>query len=116
MTLKQKRFCEEYVKSGNATKAAQVCGYSEKTARQQGQRLLTKKETAEYIEKLNKEITENNIADMRECLETLTQIIRNGNDKNKIAALDLRLKTLGAYVDKKELTGDIKITVGIDES
>lgn len=116
MTLKQKRFCEEYIKSGNATQAATACGYSAKTARQQGQRLLTKKETAEYIKKLNEEITENNIADMRECLEALTQIIRKGNDKNKIAAADLRLKTLGAYIDKKELTGDITITVGIDEN
>jgi phage terminase small subunit len=33
MTDKQKRFCEEYVKDWNATRAAIAAGYSEKTAR-----------------------------------------------------------------------------------
>lgn len=38
---KQSRFCEEYVVDLNATAAAIRAGYSEKTARSQGQRLLT---------------------------------------------------------------------------
>ena len=32
LSLKQKKFCEEYVISGNATDAAKRAGYSEKTA------------------------------------------------------------------------------------
>lgn len=38
---KQKRFVEEYLVDLNATQAAIRAGYSEKTARSQGQRLLT---------------------------------------------------------------------------
>ncbi|WP_161935081.1 terminase small subunit, partial [Lactococcus lactis] len=41
LTEKQKRFCDEYIKLGNATQAAINAGYSKRTARSQGQRLLT---------------------------------------------------------------------------
>lgn len=41
LTSKQQRFCQEYLVDLNATKAAERAGYSMKTARSQGQRLLT---------------------------------------------------------------------------
>ncbi len=41
LSPKQKRFVEEYIIDLNATQAAIRAGYSEKTARSQGQRLLT---------------------------------------------------------------------------
>ena len=41
LTEKQKRFCDFYIETGNAAEAARLAGYSERTARQQGQRLLT---------------------------------------------------------------------------
>lgn len=41
MTNRQKRFVEEYLVDLNATQAAIRAGYSEKTARAQGQRMLT---------------------------------------------------------------------------
>lgn len=41
LTDKQLRFVDEYLVDLNATQAAKRAGYSEKTARQQGQRLLT---------------------------------------------------------------------------
>ena len=41
LTDKQQRFCEEYLVDLNATQAAIRAGYSKKTARSQGQRLLT---------------------------------------------------------------------------
>jgi phage terminase small subunit len=41
LTAKQERFVEEYLIDLNATAAARRAGYSEKTARSQGQRLLT---------------------------------------------------------------------------
>lgn len=41
LTAKQERFVEEYLICLNATQAAIKAGYSEKTARSQGQRMLT---------------------------------------------------------------------------
>lgn len=42
LTLKQQRFADEYIISGNATQAAIEAGYSEKTARFIGNENLTK--------------------------------------------------------------------------
>ncbi len=41
MTPKQESFCREYLVDLNATAAAHRAGYSERTAKQQGSRLLT---------------------------------------------------------------------------
>lgn len=41
LSVKQRRFVAEYLKDANATQAAVRCGYSKKTAKQQGSRLLT---------------------------------------------------------------------------
>jgi phage terminase small subunit len=48
---KQKRFADEYLVDLNATQAAIRTGYSKKTARSQGQRLLTKDDIQSYIGK-----------------------------------------------------------------
>ena len=42
LTIKQDRFCNEYVISGNAAEAARRAGYREKCARQVGSENLTK--------------------------------------------------------------------------
>lgn len=49
LTPKQQRFVAEYLKDLNATQAAIRCGYSEKTAGQQGFRLLKNAEIAAAI-------------------------------------------------------------------
>lgn len=48
---KHKRFVEEYLKDLNAAKAAERAGYSKRTARAQGSRLLTHADVSEAIEK-----------------------------------------------------------------
>ena len=48
---KQLLFCKEYLVDLNATQAAIRTGYSEKTARSQGQRLLTNVDIQERIQK-----------------------------------------------------------------
>ena len=49
MTLRQKRFVEEYLLTGNAAKAARDSGYSRKTAEQAGWRLLRNVEVSAAI-------------------------------------------------------------------
>ena len=41
LTEKQKRFCDEYIKLGNAKEAAINAGYSKKTAKSMGAENLT---------------------------------------------------------------------------
>ena len=50
LTKKRQRFVEEYLVELNATKAAESAGYSSKTARSQGQRLLTNVDIQEAIQ------------------------------------------------------------------
>ena len=52
LTLRQQRFCEEYIVDGNGAGAARRAGYSEKSARERGCNLLTKPYIQEYLEVL----------------------------------------------------------------
>ena len=51
LTEKQKKFVDEYLIDLNATQAAMRAGYSEKTARSIGQRLLTNVDIQKYMQK-----------------------------------------------------------------
>lgn len=53
MNQRQRAFCEAYLLSGNATEAAIKAGYSPKSARSIGQRLLTYVDIREYLAQRN---------------------------------------------------------------
>ena|SRR3990167_2838151 len=50
LNRKQLRFCQEYLKDANATQAAIRAGYSQKTAKAIGSRLLTKVDVKEKVQ------------------------------------------------------------------
>lgn len=77
LTTKQKKFCEEYLISGNATDAAIKAGYSTKTARSVGSENLTKPDVKNYIEEKLKEMESRKIADAAEVMRYLTSVMRN---------------------------------------
>lgn len=77
MTNKQKMFCLEYASCGNATQSAIKAGYSKKTARSIGQRLLTDVDIQKELERLHEEYKSQKIMDISEMQETLTALIRN---------------------------------------
>lgn len=76
MTPKQKKFCDEYIKSGNAKQSAIKAGYSPKTAYSIGNENLNKPELKAYIEKRLKRLESKKIAGAREVLEYLTSVMR----------------------------------------
>ena len=84
MTARQERFCQEFAKTGNATLSAICAGYSEKTANEQGSRLLTNVSVQERIRELQGEIKNQNIMDAREMQEMLTSIIRQESQEEVI--------------------------------
>lgn len=77
LTTKQKIFCDEYLKSGNAKEAAIKAGYSPKTAKSIGQENLTKPDLKAYIDAKMAEIESHKIADAKEVLEFYTKVLRN---------------------------------------
>ena len=84
MTARQERFCQEYAKTGNATLSAINAGYSEKTANEQGSRLLANVKIQQRIRELQGEIKNDNIMGAREMQEVLTSIIKQESQEEVI--------------------------------
>lgn len=79
LTAKQRKFCDEYIKSGNATEAYFKAGYqikSNEVARANASRMLTKANIKEYIETRLKQLESKKLAGAREVLEYLTSVMR----------------------------------------
>ena len=77
MNVRRLAFCEHYVACGNAAEAARKAGYSERTARQQGERLLTNADILAYIRQFQDPAASARIADMIEIKQTWTVVLRD---------------------------------------
>lgn len=132
LTQKQSRFIDEFIISGNATQAAIKAGYSKKTANRIATENLSKPVIKAEIEKRNAEIKTKKIADMTEVMEYLTSIMRGEQTesiatskglytdvevsaKDRIKAAELIGKRNGAWTDKKEISGDMVIDIGLGD-
>lgn len=115
MKEQHKNFCLEYFKNGgNGAAAAVKAGFSERSARQIASRLLTRDDVQAYLHELQDKVDKDRVADLQECLEVLTSVIRSEdvNTSDKLKALDIRLKTLSAYETNIKLSNDsINITI-----
>lgn len=74
LTDKQKLFVDEYLKDLNATQAAIRAGYSKKTARSQGQRMLTNVDIIEALQKAMKKREERNEITQDMIIQELSKI------------------------------------------
>jgi len=112
LTIKQKKFADEYIISGNATEAAIKAGYSKKTARMTGSENLTKPYISEYIKERVRELEDEKIADMKEVREFWTNILRSGVEetKDRLKASEFIAKTQGAFIDRVQSTNDVTVT------
>ena len=84
MTPKQKKFCLEYARTGNAKQSAIDAGYSKKTAYSIGNENLNKPEVQKFLQKLTEQMESEKIASAREMQERLTAIIRQELDEEVI--------------------------------
>ena len=87
MNAKQRKFVTEYLIDGNATQAAIRAGYSEKTARSIGQRLLTIVDIKNAIEELRKKLESENVADAQEILEFHTAVLRGEAEGEELVSV-----------------------------
>ena len=84
---KQQRFVDEYIISLNATEAAIKAGYSERTARSQGQRLLTKVDIQRLLQEKMAALQKDTIATQDEILEHLTRVMRRQEPEYTVVTL-----------------------------
>lgn len=76
MTVKQKKFADEYIKTGNATQSAVAAGYNEKSARQIGAENLSKPYINAYISEQLERIESHKVMNANEALQRITMIAR----------------------------------------
>ena len=72
LTIKQKRFADEYIISTNATQSAITAGYSKKYANTNASKLLQNTTIKSYIDERLKELEDHKIAKQEEILKILT--------------------------------------------
>lgn len=125
MNARQKRFCDEYLIDCNATQAAIRAGYSPKTAKVTGAKMLTNANLKAYIDEQLERIHNEKSADAQEVLEYLTAVMRGqhteqtlqliGDGVQKIADIDVSAKErLKAAELIGKRYGMFKDNVGID--
>lgn len=81
LTIKQKRFADEYIISGNATQSAIKAGYSKKTAGVIGDENLKKPNVAEYIKKRLEELDTKRTMSLKEAIWRTSSIARREMQK-----------------------------------
>lgn len=99
LTIKQKKFADEYIRLGNSTQAAINAGYSKKTARQIGADNLSKAYIREYINEKMQALDAEKTMQIKEIMEELTSIAR-GEIKEE------RLDKDGNIVETRPLFAD----------
>ena len=136
LTIKQKKFADEYIATGNATQSAINAGYAPKAAYQTGAENLKKPQIRFYIDQRMQELEDQAIAKQEEVLKYLTAVMRGEHTeetlkgvgegaqtitdievsaKDRIKAAELLGKRYGMWVDKKEVETNINATKKLDK-
>ena len=139
LTLKQKKFADEYIISGNATQSAIKAGYSKRTAGVIAVENLEKPNIKAYIDERLKELDDKAIAKQEEVLQYLTAVMRGQSksavvvieglgeglssarlmnkppdEKDRIKAAELLGKRYGAFTEKVDISGDMSLSIEVD--
>lgn len=127
MTLKQQRFADEYIVTGNLYKSAVEAGYSEKYAKSQSHKLLENVGIKNYIDVRLAKLESEKIATQEEVLQYLTSVMRGektepllvfdgegtqkvieavSNVQSRTRAAELLGKRYSMWTDKQEVTSN----------
>lgn len=136
LTLKQKRFADEYIISGNAMDSAIKVGYSENYAKAQSHKLLENVGIKNYIDERLKILDSEKIADQKEVLQYLSAVMRgehkektlisigeSGQEivdidvgaKDRLKAAELLGRRYKLFTDKVEMDVNSDITIKVGE-
>lgn len=121
LTLKQKKFIDYFIETGNATESARLAGYNAKTEKAMGNIGSENLEKlGAFIAKKMNEKQKDTIASQDEVLEYLTKVMR-GEEKDSFG-LDASLqdrtkcaellgKRYGTFKEKVDLTGKLPVVI-----
>ena len=104
-TTKRQIFAKEYLVDHNATQAAVRSGYSVRTAKQQGSRLLTKVDVQSELATLEAAQQEADQVDRSFVIAGLRELALNAKtESNRVRSYELLGKFLRMFVDQTETT------------
>lgn len=136
LTLKQKRFADEYIITGNATESAVKAGYSEKYANTNASKLLQNTTIKIYLDERLKILDSKKIADQKEVLQYLSAVMRGEHKektlisigefcqeivdidvgaKDRLKAAELLGRRYKLFTDKVEVDANIETVVFVDD-
>lgn len=124
LTVKQQKFADEYIISGNATQAALKAGYAKSSAQQTGSENLLKPVVKTYIEAQLKKIHDEKVDSQEQIMEFLSSVRRGEvtesvatakgvydkvpvGARDRIKAAELIGKRYAMWTDKQDLTATI---------
>lgn len=134
LTLKQQRFADEYIISGNIYQSLIHAGYSKNYAKSDGCKILDNPRIKAYIDERLKELEDKAIAKQEEVLQYLTSVMRGEHEeevlygvgegvqstrhievgaKDRIKAAELLGKRYRLFTDKVELDADVDMELNI---
>ena len=87
LTVKQRRFVDAYIETGNAAEAARRAGYKSRNADVMGRENLRKPTVRKVLEARLKEIEDKRIAKAKEVMEFLTSSMR-GEIKEEVVVVE----------------------------
>ncbi|AIS74051.1 terminase [Leuconostoc phage LLC-1] len=108
LTPKQKKFADEYIKTGNATQSAIEAGYSKKTAQVIGAENLSKPMVKAYIEERMAEIASKRVMSYTEAVELLTSIARGEEKETVVVATPVSVEKVEKEADLKTRISALK--------
>lgn len=134
LTIKQQRFADEYIISGNIYQSLIYAGYSKNYAKSDGCKILDNPSVKAYIDERLKELEDKAIAKQEEVLQYLTSVMRGEHEeevlygvgegvqstrhievgaKDRIKAAELLGKRYRLFTDKVELDADVDMELNI---
>lgn len=138
LTLKQKRFADEYIISGNIEQSALMAGYSKNYARSRSHELLANVGIKTYIEERLKVVEDSKVLSIQEAYQITASIARGepmkikvmddlGNQiealrypsfKDRNTAVEHFYRLKGEFIERKEIehSGSVAFLDDIDES
>ena len=108
LTPKQKKFADEYIKTGNATQSAIEAGYSTKYANTNAPKLLQNTTLKRYIEKCMADIASKRVMSYTEAVELLTSIARGEEKETVVVATPVSVEKVEKEADLKTRISALK--------
>lgn len=137
MTLKQQRFADEYIITGNATKSALKAGYSSKYTNTNANKLLQNTTISKYIQERLAVLESEKIATQDEVLKYLTSVMRGEQTektlvsegaeygqaikdidvgaKDRIKAAELLGKRFGTWTERVDINAQVESKQKFDD-